>query len=242
MNETKPRATPVNRVWLASLKVIDMAAFLRMRENGFGANRIAKGLGVTVSTAQKIMNGSHWQRNPARVREFNEANMAHLDPETGVASAEDLERFKNGVKRVAPIAMEMGVKDAADLVRMVGVPAQSIEEATRRLAALAGKELELPEKTDTEWFKRQIDSKLARAILFLDDVVMAQASPKDLMGMVSGLTTIRQLLHQQPTQIISYEQRMTLGEVGQKLLAECRRRGLPLEQPVIDAPYREVTH
>lgn len=227
--------------WSASAKVIDMTAFHRMVENGLGATRIAKGLGVTVSTAQKVMKGLHWQQDPARVEQFNAFHLAHIDPETGIPTAEDLERFANGAKRAASVALEMGVSDAADLVKMVGVPAHSIAEATRRLTVLAGREAEVPDKLDTEYFKGQVDKKLARLLLFIDDIVMAQANLKDLTGAFSSLTMIRQLLRGEPTQIISYEQRMKLDEVGRRVIAEMGRRGVKMDTPVIDAPYREVT-
>jgi hypothetical protein len=60
---------------------------------GLGAKKIGRALSTTVATAQKLMRGVHWQMQPEKVREFNRAKGASIDPETGVPTANDLAKF-----------------------------------------------------------------------------------------------------------------------------------------------------
>lgn len=219
---------------VSNCRVVDMVAFNRLRgdpdkQGAFvGATKIAKALGVPVVTAQRLMGGIHWQQDPERVKEFNASRGASVDPETGIPTAEDLEKFGGRILQ-ANRHKEAGEKDAFALMRMVGAPEKSIAEAVRRIEALAGYEVDIPAKIDSDYFKGLIDEKLARALLLLDDTAMAQASPKDLITIANGLFNMRQVSRGEPTAIVKHQDRGTLEKLGGMVLREMQRRGVKVD-------------
>ena len=80
-----------------------------------------------------------------------------------------------------------------------------------------------------------LDDRAHRALLYMDDSVMAAASGKDLAIMVGVLVDKAQLLRGQPTAILSTEERMSLRDLMPEMVREIRRRGL-----VIDATADEI--
>jgi len=116
-----------------------------------------------------------------------------------------------------------------ELVVRGGAPAKLADEVTRRIKAVNGKEESIPDLLDTKYFLGLIEDRLARALLMLDDVKMATASPRELTSAVSVLTEKRALLRGEPTQRITHEQRTKLNELLPVLIAEARRRGLTID-------------
>lgn len=210
-------------------RVIDMAAYLRLRADEAGAPRIAKALGVTVSTAGRIMKGEHWQQQPDRVRLFNQLRGGSIDPETGIPTGDDLAKFGGLIEGPNRHTSE-SEKDVFAVMRAAGVRSDKIPEVVRRITALNGGAVEKPGRFDTAMFAQMLDEKFWTALALLDDVTIASAGPRDLTQMISMLAEKRQLLRGEPTAIVRSDQRTGLDKVAALLLNEARRRGISVER------------
>lgn len=219
-----------NVVWLASARVIDLTAYQRLRDEGLGAKRIGRALGTTMATAQKLMNGVHWQQNPERVRLFNKMKGGSLDPETGQPTAADLAKFGAVYSGHVAGHDSQGEKDLRQLVESAGVSSSNVDQATRRLRLLSGaaKEGDLPGKVDTKWLQDSIDQTLGTIMTLFDPVTLAGASVADLTRAANMMFEKRALLRGEPTAIVRNEQRGSLDAVAAILLKEAQRRGIDL--------------
>lgn len=229
-------------VWLDSARVLDLLAYQRLRDAHLGARKIRKALGTTVATAQKLMNGTHWQQDPERVRIFNKARGGSIDPETGQPSAEDLAKF--GVPHSLPSRHDsQGEKDLREIVKNTGVAPQMVDEAVRGLRLLSGAQEigDLPGKVDTKWLQDSIDQTLGVVMTLMDPVRLAGSSTADLTRAASMLFEKRALLRGEPTAIVRNEQRGGLDAVARMLLAEVERRGITLDMAKGPGGYQEVT-
>jgi hypothetical protein len=74
-----------------------------------------------------------------------------------------------------------------------------------------------------------IEDKIAMALHYMDDFVMAGSSASQLAVITGILVDKRQLLLGEPTQILSVGERAKLGEIMPLLLAEAKRRGQEIE-------------
>lgn len=227
--------------WLRNARVIDLLAFGRLREAELGAKRIARALNSTVSTAQKLMNGLHWQQTPEKVRLFNKARGGSIDAETGVPTPEDLAKFGGAYE--GPTRHDtQGEKDLREIVESSGIAPQFIEDTVRRMKLLSGmlQTGDLPGKPDTKFFQDAFDEKLKLALACLDPVAIASASVSDLTRLTSMLTEKRALLRGEPTAIVRNEQRGGLDKVAALLLEEVKRRGITLDIPKGPGGYQVV--
>ena len=75
---------------------------------------------------------------------------------------------------------------------------------------------------------KKIEDKAMRALDWLDDYKMAQASAKDLAIIVGILLEKRQLMRGEPTHIFSTTERMSLNELVPMMVKEANRRGMEL--------------
>jgi hypothetical protein len=229
-------------VWLASARVTDMEAFHRLRGAGLGGKRIARALSTAVATAQKLMSGRHWQQDAEKVRIFNKAKGASIDPETGVPTAQDLVKFGGVYSR--PLATDdQGTKDLRQIVETAGVSAPMVDEAVRRLRLATGalEVGDLPAKVDTKWLQDSIDAKIGLTLTLLDSVTLAGASVADLTRLFNALTEKRALLRGEPTAIVRNEQRGGLDKLAGLLLAEAQRRGITVDLAPGPGGYQEIT-
>lgn len=228
-------ASKVRRlIWLKTARVIDLAAFQRMRVPGVGARKLARALGCTLSMAQRLMGGVHWQQDPEKVREFNRVRGASIDPETGMPTVDDLGKF-GGPTGNPTRYDDTGTKDLRDLATSAGVSPDRVTETVRRVQMLAGLGTDLPDAPDTKYFQDAVDQKLAVTLACLDPVTIASASVSDLTRLFNALTEKRALLRGEPTSIVRNEHRGGLDKLAEVLLAEVQRRGV-----VLDLPAREV--
>lgn len=229
-------------VWLDSARVLDIAAYQRLRDAGLGGKKISKALGTTLATAQKLMSGTHWQQTPDKVRLFNKARGGSLNPETGQPTPDDLAKF--GVPFAGPTKHDtQGQKDLRQIVEATGISPALIEETVRGLRILSGavQEGDLPDKVDTKWHQDSIDQTLGRIMTLLrDPVKMGAASYADLTRAANMLYEKRALLRGEPTAIVRNEQRGGLAEVAALLLKEVGRRGIDLNLEKTE--YREVAN
>lgn len=71
--------------------------------------------------------------------------------------------------------------------------------------------------------------RLSMVLDYVDPVAMQQASLKDLAIAAGVFTDKVQLLKNMPTQIIDFSTRQQLHDLGPRLMAEMKRRGVTLE-------------
>ena len=75
-----------------------------------------------------------------------------------------------------------------------------------------------------------LNQKIAMVLEFIDPVVLAQASFRDLTVGLGILIEKRQLLSGEPTQILSLDERKNLRDMLPVLMKEAKRRSITIEQ------------
>jgi hypothetical protein len=211
------------RSGMMQTRVIDMAAFARLRGEQAGARKIARALTIPKSSAQALLSKKHWQQDPVKCRLFNQLRGASIDPETGIPSDDDLAKFGGlfGPNRYS----SQPEKDMHTVMKAAGVRPEKRQEVVRRMTVVNGGEIQIPTRLDSATFAQMMEEKLYRALLMMDDTVIAAAGPRDLSTMIAMLTEKRQLLRGEPTAIVSVEQRGSLARLGRLILEEMKRRG-----------------
>lgn len=79
-----------------------------------------------------------------------------------------------------------------------------------------------------------LGKNIHRALTYMDDKVMAEASFRDLALGTTAMIEKRALLRGEPTQIVSDHERKKLHELLPALIAEGQRRGITLEGTVME--------
>jgi len=191
------------------------AEVARLRANGMAWTRVAKALGITRDAAH----GS------GRKAELKIAFNAALDRgETGANAALGARPvlFPEDRPSSAPRVTEL--RQAEEAFAAMGLSKNLAAIAQRRLKALSGslKNLKFPETTQA--LVKLMQQRQAMALIFLDEVAMAQASAKDLVVIITGLNKEIMLLKGQPTAIIGHHDRLKMAELGEAIKAEIDRR------------------
>ena len=112
-----------------------------------------------------------------------------------------------------------------ELAFAFGLPVNMTGALVRRAKQLYGPLVQEARKITTGLLLEKIEGKLNMALDFLDEVVLSQASAKDLAIIIGILTEKRQLLSGEPTQILSVQERDHLDGLAGAMFAEMRRRG-----------------
>lgn len=86
------------------------------------------------------------------------------------------------------------------------------------------------QKHSTKHFQELIDDRIGRALGYLDDFALSQASAKDLAVAIGILIEKRALLRGEPTQIMTIEERANLNVLVSAVVAEANRRGITVDQ------------
>ena len=127
---------------------------------------------------------------------------------------------------------EIDPQAVRDLAEILGMPQRVIRDLAVRAKTFRGElpedEIYSPTKDD---LIALLEDRRYRAMRLLDDAALMSASAKDLTKIAADATNIIQLLKGEPT-AINREQRLELIELGPKLAAELKRRGLILEGAV----------
>lgn len=226
--------------WLRSARVLDLDAFRRLRGQGAGSRRVARAMGIPLTSAVNLVAGTHWQQDPEKVGEFNRFHDASVDVATGVPTARDLE--KHGRPDARPKASDSdGTKDLRRIAEDAGVPQQLVATAMRRQRILAGAWAagDLPASVDTKWLQDSVDQTLGVIMTLMDPVTLAGASLADLTRAANVLFEKRALLRGEPTSIVRNEHRGGLDKLAELLLGEVQRRGVQIDIP--KSAYREVS-
>ena len=89
--------------------------------------------------------------------------------------------------------------------------------------------LEEMQEHSTQSILGLLNDRIGRALGYLDDYALADASAKDLAIIVGILLEKHQLLQNRPTHIISVEERMALNELVPEIVREAQRRGMTID-------------
>lgn len=125
---------------------------------------------------------------------------------------------------VDPAQMEM-MSGMLRLARDLGMPRDVLQSLQARVLGRPDVGL-APDDTDVI---AEMNRARALALSYLDRLSLASAPAKDLVNVVTQLTSSIQLLRGQPTQIMQVEDRRKLDELAVALHAEIKRRGLTIE-------------
>ena len=122
-----------------------------------------------------------------------------------------------------------------------GIHASVIDAVLYRARSIAGLGVNFKTFNDRE-LTDELRKKISMATNYLDPVVLAQTSAKDLAIITGILTEKEQLLLGKPTQILSHQERKNLNELIPVLIQEARHRGieLSLSTEVTDGVYTEI--
>ena len=109
-----------------------------------------------------------------------------------------------------------------------GVPPAVMKRLVRRFNSEYQPMMSEMKAFKTSDITKKIEDKAMRALDWLDDYKMAQASAKDLAIIVGILLEKRQLMRGEPTHIFSTTERMSLNELVPMMVKEANRRGMEL--------------
>lgn len=112
--------------------------------------------------------------------------------------------------------------------KKLGLKERTIQRLVQRLRAQYQPVLSELRKFEKNQFLELLEDRAHRALEYLDDYKLSEASAKDLAILVGILLEKRQLLRGEPTQIISFEERKSLGELIPLLIKEAKKRGLEI--------------
>lgn len=200
--------------------VVDVESFIVLKDAGNSLRKIAVALGSSRTAVTSLLEGTHWQQRPKRVVMFNNKMGTDIDPETGFASKEVLEKYSFRAKTEQK---EIEAKN------------REVELVKKGAAEMPFADITL----DDEFFIGQLNIKAAIMLESLTEEEIKKASVRDRVNGASTLLEKRNLLMDRPTQRISFEQREKLNEVLPELIKEAQRRGLDIEGVAEDVTDRE---
>ena len=137
------------------------------------------------------------------------------------------------------------VNAVMDACHTVGMPRDMVAALINRLAVTKAGHRRVPKKITTRELVGRIEERLDLVTHYLDELGMAQASPKDLAIIFGILVEKRQLLLGEPTQILSTTERTHINDLIPELVKEAKRRGMiidlnPGSYKEIGAEYKSV--
>jgi DNA-binding CsgD family transcriptional regulator len=118
------------------------------------------------------------------------------------------------------------VREAA---RKCGFPQSTLNQFMKRLESRYAPFSDAIRKVKNDEMVTLLEDRAWRAVEYIDDYAMAGASVKDLAITAGVMIDKARLLKDQPTQILSMEQRKNINELMPALLAEVERRGMVID-------------
>ena len=195
--------------------VVDIEEFERLITLNMSLRKIAEALSVSRGTATTLIDGKHWQQNPKRVRQFNDKVGTKIDPETGIAPSEVLEKYSALAKKEKKAVEER--RREVELIKS-GAPEKPFAKIT----------------LDTKYFLDQLEEKLAMTLESLTEAEIKKSSVRERVVAISAFVEKRALLRGEPTQIVTHEQRQKLNDLLPELIKEAKRRGITIEGKMKD--------
>lgn len=110
-----------------------------------------------------------------------------------------------------------------------GLSGETAKRMVKRVQAQYQPMLQEKREYKTSELLELLTDRAGKALEWMDDYIMSQASGKELAVMTGILLEKRQLLSGEPTHILSTEDRMSLSKLAPALEAEFRRRGFLAE-------------
>jgi hypothetical protein len=123
-----------------------------------------------------------------------------------------------------------------ELAESCGLSQVTMQSLLRRHRARSQPVVEELKRVRTDELQALLDDRATRALGWLDDAAMSQASARDLAIVVGILLEKRQLLRGEPTQILTVDDRRTLNEIAASVMKECHRRGMVIEGAFTEVP------
>ena len=195
--------------------VVDIEEFNRLITSNMSQNKIAKALSVSKTIVALLKRGDHWQQNPKRVRQFNNKMGTKINPETGIAPSEVLEKHSALAKKEK----------------------KAVEERVREVELIKSGASEKPFANitlDTKYFLDQLEEKLAMTLESLTEAEIKKSSVRERVVAISAFVEKRALLRGEPTQIVTHQQRQKLNDLLPELIKEAKRRGITIEGTMKD--------
>jgi hypothetical protein len=116
-----------------------------------------------------------------------------------------------------------GVKAAAE---QAGLPVPVLERMIKRIRAQYQPVVGELKQVHTGELVKLLDDRAQRALLWMDDEVLAKSSAKDLAIIAGIMLEKRALLRGEPTQILSVDDRQSMNDLIPQVLAEAQKRGM----------------
>ena len=110
-----------------------------------------------------------------------------------------------------------------------GLSGEAARRMVKRVQAQYQPMLQEKREYKTSELLELLTDRAGKALEWMDDYIMSQASGKELAVMTGILLEKRQLLSGEPTHILSHEDRMSLNKLAPALEAEFRHRGFLAE-------------
>lgn len=128
-------------------------------------------------------------------------------------------------------------RSITQIAKDCGFPQKTADQLERRLSTRYLPVLDEVKKVTTKSLLRKIDKALPLILDRMSDADLLQnITLRDAAVAAGVLIEKRQLLMGEPTQITSFEERKTIGELGPALLAEIKKRG----QNPVDVAFEDI--
>lgn len=121
------------------------------------------------------------------------------------------------------------------LARACGMKESTATDIVKRMNMRYQPVIEEVKRATSDSLIKQIEEKLPMLLDGIDQKKVDAATLRDIAVAVGVLTEKRQLLKGEPTQIMTFEERLNMDKLGPALLKELERRDL-----VVDVSYREI--
>ncbi len=116
------------------------------------------------------------------------------------------------------------------LAKRVGLSKQAVQLVIKRLQSRYLPVLKEVEKVSTKSIIKQLDVAIPLALARMgEEKFVNKANYRDLSMGASQMIEKRQLLMGEPTQIMTFEERKTIDELGPALFAELKKRGKTID-------------
>lgn len=116
-----------------------------------------------------------------------------------------------------------------------GLNPATARELVKRLETRFQPVLEEAKRVTTDSLVELIEEKLPLLLKSINQKKVDDATLRDIAVAFGVLAEKRQLLKGEPTQIMTYQERQNMNEIGPELLKEMERRGM-----VVDVSFQEV--
>lgn len=194
------------------------AKIAELRGEGLTFVEIAKRLGITSGSARSSWRVARKKNKDLATPRSGVCPVERRDPEKGAAMLD-----------VATDATSDPYVQIEQAAKRCGFPPTTLRLFIRRLKARYQPLNDSIVEVKREELLKLLDDRAWRALKHLDDFALAGAGAKDLAITTGILIEKAQLIKGQPTQILSHAEREKMDDLGKRIIAEMRRRGISID-------------